>query len=114
MPTFEAGAVVRAPFPYTDRETHQWRPAVVVSDGGVGLGERLCWVLMVTSAENRAWPGDVELIEDFRSAGLPVASLIRTAKIATVEQDRLEVVGRLPEAAYEAVKAQLRERLGLP
>ncbi|MGQ2990437.1 MAG: type II toxin-antitoxin system PemK/MazF family toxin [Brevundimonas sp.] len=113
MPTFEAGTVVRAPFPYTDRDTRQWRPAVVVSDGGVGLGERLCWVLMVTSAENRAWPGDVELTEDFRSAGLPVASLIRTAKIATVELDRLEGIGRLPDAVHEAVRGQLRERLGL-
>lgn len=113
MPIFEAGAVVRAPFPYTDRDTQQWRPAVVVSDGGVGLGERLCWVLMVTSAENRAWPGDIELTEDFQAAGLPVASLIRTAKIATVEWDRLEPIGRLPDAVHEAVRDQLRERLGL-
>lgn len=113
MPTFEAGTVVRAPFPYTDRDTRQWRPAVVVSDGGVGLGERLCWVVMVTSAENRAWPGDVALMEDFRSAGLPVASLIRTAKIATVELDRLEPIGRLPDAIHDAVKVQLRERLSL-
>lgn len=113
MPTFEAGTVVRAPFPYTDRDTQQWRPAVVVSDGGVGLGERLCWLVMVTSAENRVWPGDVELTADFRAAGLPVASLIRTAKIATVELDRLEPIGGLPDAVHEAVRGQLRERLSL-
>jgi mRNA interferase MazF len=113
MPTFEAGTVVRAPFPYTDRDTHQWRPALVVSEGGIGLGERLCWVLMITSAENRAWPGDVALTEDFQSAGLPVASLIRTTKIATVEIDRLQRLGQLPASALNAVRAQLRQRLGL-
>lgn len=113
MPIFEAGTVVRAPFPYTDRDTHQWRPAVVVSSVGVGLGERLCWVLMITSAENRMWPGDVALTDDFQSAGLPAASLVRTTKIATVEIDRLRPLGRLPAPALDAVRAQLRTRLDL-
>lgn len=35
MPTFEQGEVVRVPFPYTDRETRQHRPALVVSRAGL-------------------------------------------------------------------------------
>ncbi|MGO4263873.1 type II toxin-antitoxin system PemK/MazF family toxin, partial [Lysobacter sp. TAB13] len=56
---FSQGDVIRVPFPYTDRNTRQHRPALVVSHGGVGEGEGLLWVVMITSAENRSWPGDV-------------------------------------------------------
>ena len=41
---------------------------------------------MITSAENRSWPGDVP-VSSLADAGLPVASVIRTAKIATIEAD---------------------------
>lgn len=56
MPDFEPGDVVRVPFPYTDRNTRQHRPALVVSQGGVGEEQALLWVVMITSAENRPWP----------------------------------------------------------
>ncbi len=59
MPGFEQGDVVRVPFPYTDRATRQWRPAFVVSRGGLGEDRRLLRVAMITSADNRAWPEDV-------------------------------------------------------
>jgi mRNA interferase MazF len=54
MPDFEQGQVVRVPFPYTDRERRQHRPALVVSDGPVGENASLLWVAMITSAQNRA------------------------------------------------------------
>lgn len=59
MATFEQGDVVRVPFPYTDSETRQHRPALVVFRGGLEEGGTLLWVLMITSAQNRRWPGDV-------------------------------------------------------
>ena len=59
MRSFKQGDVIRVPFPYTDRSTRQHRPALVVSKGAIGDGESLLWVAMITSAENRAWPGDV-------------------------------------------------------
>ena len=39
---------------------------------------------MITSAENRSWPDDVP-VADLAKAGLPAPSVIRTAKIATIE-----------------------------
>ena len=57
MGSFEQGDVV-VPFPYTDRSTRQWRPALVVSKGGLGEDRRLR-VVMITSAENRPWAEDV-------------------------------------------------------
>jgi mRNA interferase MazF len=50
MPTFEQGDVVRVPFPYTDRQTRQHRPALVVSNGGIGERAQFLWVVMIALA----------------------------------------------------------------
>ncbi len=71
MPTFEQGDVVRVPFPYTDRETRQHRPALVVSRGGIGEYAQLLWVVMITSAENRRWPDDHDIGPNYLDVGLP-------------------------------------------
>ena len=94
MASFEPGDVIKVPFPYTDRPTRQSRPALVVS--GRELEERhgLLWVVMITSAENRGWPGDVA-VDDLVVAGLPVASVVRTAKIATIEARDVQRLGRI-------------------
>ena len=36
MATFNKGDVVKVPFPYTDRDVRQRRPALVVSEMSVG------------------------------------------------------------------------------
>lgn len=112
MPDFEAGSVVRVPFPFTNRHTTQHRPALVVSDGAVGSG-MLLWVLMITSEQNRPWPGDVSIGEAYADAGLPAPSRIRTLKIATIEAKHAEPVGTVPTGVLEAVRTQLRTVLAL-
>jgi mRNA interferase MazF len=84
MATFSRGDVVKVPFPYTDRATRQARPALVVSGAGLEDAHRLIWVVMITSAENRGWRGDLPITALAR-AGLPAASVIRPAKIATLD-----------------------------
>src|SRR5690554_1252769 len=84
MASFNQGDVIKVPFPYTDQPARQNRPALVVSTGNLETAHSLLWVLMITSAENRSWPGDVAVAK-LTMAGLPVASVIRTAKIATIE-----------------------------
>jgi len=95
MPTFRQGDVVRVPFPYTDRSTRQRRPALVVSNGGVGDQGAFLWVLMITSADNRPWPRDVSFGDGYETAGLPAPSVVRTAKIATIDASAAEPVGRI-------------------
>jgi mRNA interferase MazF len=95
MPSFEQGDVVVVPFPCTDRSTRQRRPALVVSRQGLGEGGRLLWVAMITSGENRAWPDDVPFGDTYASAGLPAPSVIRLCKLATIENDHAERIGRL-------------------
>ena len=110
MPGFDAGDIVRVPFPYTDRDTTQHRPALVISDGGVGADRALIWVLMITSAQNRAWPGDIA-IGDHEAAGLPAPSVVRTAKIATIDAVRAGRLGRLPRPTLETVRAAVARNL---
>jgi len=87
MPAFEQGDLVKVPFPHTNRPTRQSRRALVVVGGNRGYDDDalgLLWVVMVTSAENRGWPGDIAL-PDLAGTGLPAPSLVRTAKISTIE-----------------------------
>ncbi|CAN5703954.1 hypothetical protein BH23PSE1_BH23PSE1_09620 [soil metagenome] len=116
MPASEArlapGTVVRVPFPYTDAEARQHRPALVFAAAGPGQEPFLIWVVMITSAENRGWPGDVE-IPDAGKAGLPAASVVRTAKIATIDFLRAEPKGRIEPATMAAVSAEIAARLGM-
>ncbi len=113
MPVFETGAIVRVPFPYTDRDTRQHRPALVVSDGGVGPDGALLWVAMITSAANKHWPDDIAIESDHAQFGLPVPSLIRTAKIATIDASAAEALGVLDAARLEAVREAIAGHLGL-
>jgi mRNA interferase MazF len=111
MPSFERGTVVSVPFPYTKGETTQRRPALVVSDGAVANG-LLLWVLMITSAENRPWPGDVTLPIHDPAVGLDVHSIVRTLKIATIEAALAQPIGRIPPALLAEVDRHLSKHLG--
>src|SRR5208282_2281918 len=84
MAIFSQGDVVKVPFPYTDKSTRQPCPALVVSTPDLQQVHNLVWVVMMTSAENRDWPSDVA-ISALARAGLPASSVIRTAKIATMD-----------------------------
>ena len=101
------------PFPYTDRNTRQRRPALVVSAGGLGPDQLLLWVVMITSAENRGWPGDLDFGTGYPAAGLPAPSIIRTAKIATVEARHVEPIGRASPEMMAPVEREIGPALGL-
>lgn len=111
MPDFEAGDIVRTPFPYTDRNTRQRRPALVVSNGRIGPDGRLLWVAMITSVDNRPWPDDVDIGEDYALAGLPAPSVVRPTKIATVDAGRVDPIGKLPVGLMRAVDSALQQML---
>jgi mRNA interferase MazF len=111
MATFEVWDVVKVPFAYADRSVRQRRPALVVAAGEIEAVHGLLWLVMITSAENRGWPGDVG-ISDLRAAGLPAPSIVRLAKITTVDARDAQRLGTLPRADRKAVAAGLRAILG--
>jgi mRNA interferase MazF len=106
MEGFEQGDVARVPFPYTDRDTRQHRPALVVSAGAAGEAGALLWVVMITSVENRSWRGDVP-VPSHDKAGLPAASVVRPFKIATIETRHAQRIGKLAKPALKTVMRQI-------
>jgi mRNA interferase MazF len=111
MASFRQGDVIKVPFPYTDRSTRQSRPALVVTTGGIEDAHGLLWVVMITSAENRGWPGDVQ-VNNLAAAGLPVPSVIRTAKIATIEAADAARLGKVSPSQFRLVARRLGQVLG--
>ena len=112
MPGFRRGDVVKVPFPYTDRPTRQYRPALVVAAGHLEEAHGLLWVVMITSAENRGWPEDLT-ISDLKAAGLPAPSVIRTAMIATIEAADAAKLGKVSPALYRQATSRLSGNLGV-
>jgi mRNA interferase MazF len=112
MPGFETWDIVRVPFPYVERPVRQHRPALVIAARDPEDGRSLLWLAMITSAANRGWRGDVA-ISDLGEAGLPVPSLVRPAKLATIEEHDANRLGKLPLADRAAVSHYVRSRLQL-
>lgn len=110
MATFDVWDIVKVPFPYTDRPVRQRRPALVIVADDLQGEHGLLWLMMITSAANRGWRGDVP-ISDLASTGLPAPSIVRPAKIATVEARDAEPLGSLPLADRTAVADYLETTL---
>ena len=74
---FERFAVVRVPFPFTDRSATKNRPALVLSDAAAfntPAGHSV--MAMITSARNAPWPLDC-VLADLDAPGLPAPSRVR-------------------------------------
>ena len=113
MPTFRPGDVVRVPFPYVETAVHEVRPALVVSAASLGPHQDLFWAVMITSAANRGWPGDVSLEHDHQEYGLTAPSVIRTEKIAVLEAGVASLLGRVNDGILAIVHAKVAAYLGL-
>jgi mRNA interferase MazF len=110
MLTFETWDIIKVPFPYTHRPIREGRPALVVASKSIQEHHGLLWVMMITSLENRGWPGDV-VVSGLKASGLPVASLARTAKIATIDAKESVRIGILPTGDRAAIARHLRTAL---
>ena len=110
MPGFDVWGLVKVPYPYTDRPVQQRRPALVVAVPAAQGAPDLLWVLMVTSAANRGRPGDVD-VSDPEAAGLPAPSVVRSAKIATIEARDAESIGYLPLGDRAQILALMQDAL---
>ncbi len=112
--TFERFAVVRVPFPFSDRNATKNRPALVLSDAAAfntPVGHSV--MAMITSQANAPWPLDCP-VEDLAAAGLPAPSKVRF-KLFTLDHRLVRgELGRLSAADQQVVQAGLAHLLGPP
>lgn len=109
--SFKPWDIVAVPFPFADSETEKRRPALVISNNGLADDHDLYWLVMITSAKNKKWKGDIA-IADHEATGLPAPSLIRPAKLATLQQNMIiRRVGKLEKSQQRAVTKALQNYL---
>ena len=112
--SFERYAVVRVPFPFTDRAASKNRPALVLSAAKVfntPAGHSV--MAMITSVANAPWPLDCP-IADLAAAGLPAASKVRF-KLFTLDHRLVRgQLGKLSTVDAAAVRDGLLELFSEP
>lgn len=103
------GSVVLIRFPFSSLETTKKRPALVVLPTVLEAKLDLLTVAMITSrVEGIALAGDVRL-EHWSDAGMLHPSLVRLAKLATIDQHLAErTLGQLTATDLAAVKQAFR------
>ncbi|MDP1607033.1 MAG: type II toxin-antitoxin system PemK/MazF family toxin [Rhodocyclaceae bacterium] len=110
--SFERFAVVRVPFPFTNRNATKNRPALVLSNAAAfntPAGHSV--MAMITSLGNAPWPLDYPLT-DLTVAGLPAPSMVRF-KLFTLDHRLVRgELGKLSPADAEVVCVGLARLLG--
>lgn len=105
----KAGDVVLVRFPFADVTTAKKRPALVLATTTRATRYRLVTLAMITSqVEALKLEGDVSL-EDWKATGLLHPSLLRLAKVATIDAELIDKkIGRLSTKDLTAARRAFR------
>jgi mRNA interferase MazF len=110
--SFERYAVVRVPFPFTDRDAAKNRPALVLSAPAFNVPAGHSVLAMITSTGNAPWPLDYRLT-DLAAAGLPAPSMVRF-KLFTLDHRLIRSqLGRLAATDASNVDTALKRLLDI-
>lgn len=112
MTSFEAGDIIVVDYPHVETKQLKRRPALVVSAKPIGPDGLVLWAVMITSAANKRWPGDVA-IADHKALGLPIPSVVRTEKITTLECSGADLICKCDDVLLDKVRARVAGYLGL-
>ena len=108
MTAFPPFALVRVPFPFTERQAIKRRPALVLSKPAFQEQSGHLLLAMMTSARSSQWPTDWQ-IKDLQAAGLPQHCVVRF-KVFSLDQSLLiGSLGALSEADRRGVESRLLE-----
>lgn len=97
-------------FPFTEFITEKKRPALVLARTTRSPRNRLATVAMITSqVEALKLAGDV-MLADWEGAGLLHPSLLRMAKIATIDEDLIDKkIGSLSDKDLASARKAFRD-----
>lgn len=100
------GDIALVRFPFTELAAAKKRPALVLAQTLRSPRNRLATVAMITSqVDALKLDGDV-LLGDWKAAGLLHPSLLRLAKVATIDVELIDkVIGKLSSSDLEAARA---------
>jgi mRNA interferase MazF len=102
----EPFAVVRVPFPFTDRAVQRRRPALVISGPAFQRDAAHVLLAMITTARRSSWPLDWQ-IQDLAPTGLAEACLVRFKLFSLDERLILGQLGHLAASDRRGVRANL-------
>ena len=101
------GAIILVPFPFTDLSDAKVRPALVVFASS--KGEDMIVVFISSKKEPRLEPFDIA-VSPTKQNGLKTQSVIRSAKIATLEKKiAIGELGMLEKVTMKQVGGALRK-----
>jgi mRNA interferase MazF len=105
-----AGDIVLVKFPFSDLESSKKRPALLLVQTNLTLKVGVVSIAMITSkVDGLKFPGD-HRIEEWQEAGLLHPSLIRLAKIATIDKEMVyKSLGRLNARDLRSVKSSFQK-----
>lgn len=109
------GDIFLAPFAFSDLTHMMKRPVCILSVDELNIGPDVV-VAMLTSRRSRIENpsiGDV-VLADWKAAGLPLQSVLRAARLQTLERSLLlNRLGSLADDDLNSTRESLREVLGL-
>lgn len=105
-----AGDIVLVKFPFTEIATVKKRPALMLAQAVRSPNYRLITVAMITSqVEGLKLGGDV-LLKDWKASGLLYPSLLRLAKIATIDAELIDrPIGKLSSSDLRAARLAFQQ-----
>lgn len=107
--SIKIGDIVLVKFPFSNQEGTKKRPALVLSLAEVTDRVSLVTIAMITSkVEGLKFPGDCK-IEHWQEVGLLYPSLVRFAKVATIEKElATQVLGRMKTSDLKNAQVAFR------
>lgn len=111
--TYKPFEVVVVPFPFTDRQTHKRRPALILSDEmqfNKPTGHAV--LAMITSQKNPEWPLDTPITGN-RQAGLTAPSKVRMKLFTLDHRLVIKKIGTLTNKDKQAVRKAIERLLAL-
>jgi mRNA interferase MazF len=108
--SFEFGEIILVKFPFTHLASMKKRPALVLRETAISSKVKVLTVAMITSRVDAFNDDGDVLLKDWKEVNLLHPSMVRLAKIATIEQEIVDKkIGRISEHDQKTMRKTFRE-----